>query len=205
MTFPSDVRDTEWTDNLKKWQATDVRQIDGHLNGQNYSVSLLPLEAKALHVVGLLVRTFDAAGHLLHFCETEQPFGDYYLQAFLLICSAIELFGRCINGDKDLVSGSGRALIAGFETIFTEKKIVLNDKTYSMDELVALRNLAAHGQGVASVNRKSVPVFLHVELLDKFPQYIKIAFDNYYRELFFSNNIDNRLSLAKSGIEPVHY
>lgn len=80
--------------------------------GTSYAVQLTPLDAKALHVFGLLVRTFDAAGHLFYFGETG-PYGDYYLHAFLLACSTIELLARCRNGDQNLIHGSNQFRVKG--------------------------------------------------------------------------------------------
>ncbi len=55
----------EWNaDNLTMWQ-------DNRITGL-VSDGLSPLEAKALHAIGLIVRAFDAVGHLLYFARNEE-------------------------------------------------------------------------------------------------------------------------------------
>ncbi len=205
MLMPQDVTPTDWQpNNLAQWK--DLLKTGGRDTfGSQLRTPLEPLEAKALHVFGLLAQTFNAAGHLLHFGR-EILFGDYYLHAFMLACSAIELLSRCNRGDKNLIGKSSEALAKGLTYVgLVRISVGLDGGVYTTDELVALRNLAAHGQGVASINWKTVQVFLHVELLDNFPTKLMQSFDRYYDEVFSSHNPDARKRLAVSGVEPVLY
>ena len=207
MVLPSDTQNSDWGyDNLQMWNNADLLQLKGRgATGTPYALQLTPLDAKALHVLGLLVRTFDAAGRLLYFGE-RGPYGDYYLHAFLLACSIIELLTRCRNGDQNLIHCSNAALERGLREVgLNEIHVGLEGYVYNPEQLIALRNLAAHGQGVASVRGRSIPVFLHVELLDHFPERLMQAFNDYYNKLFDPTNSNARRNLAGSGVEPVLY
>lgn len=216
LSLPNDVDNGIWdTGNLSLWQDSKVVNIADH--------KLLPLEAKALHAIGVLVRTFDAAGHLLYFIRDGHlsgPWANHYLNVYLIVCSAIELLARCKLGHRTLIGrdspdpGPNEALKEGFKLTelarwsdtYSEYVLSTNEETYTLDKLVALRNLAAHGQGVASARGNvQSDIFLHVELLDNFPQVLGQSFDNYYQDLFDTSQPIVRENLAKAGIQPVHY
>jgi len=204
MTFPTDVGDNEWgsQNNLQMWKSPLVTDLRG--------VRLLPLETKALHTIGTLVQIFDSAGYLL--CcgpGKKRPFADYCHYAYLLACSAIELLGRCQNGVTSLRKStleSGLRLV-GLETIDVniKKNGIWTVYIYDTTKLVALRNLIAHGQGVASAGGAAQKVILHVELLDSFPAKLSKAFDDYHKNLFKSSNPRLRRQLAISRVEPTLY
>lgn len=59
-------------------------------------ITLEPIQAQALHVMGLLFLNFESAGHSL--CFDCRLAANYYLQSYLLACTAIELLGRCKKG-----------------------------------------------------------------------------------------------------------
>lgn len=202
MPFPNDILDSQWTqDNLPFWNHPDITNIAG--------ISLHPLEAKALHVIGTLVQIFDSVSHLLYCGNVQRPYANYYLYAYLLTCTAIELIGRCRTGETSL---SRSTLRQGFTnlgittiTVNVNQNGVPTGYTYNVDKLMALRNLAAHGQGVASSTGRREDVILHVELLDSFPTYLLNAYDRYYEELFESTDNTARQLLAISAVEPVLY
>jgi hypothetical protein len=201
--FPTDVAQSIWlAHNYALWKTPQVCEVE--------SVMLEPLEAKALHVIGTLVQIFEAAGHLLY-CDPEQarPYANYGRYVYLLACTAIELIGRCWNGKQNVYHST---LEAGLKVVDLQEvnvNIFVNGKhgqyTYDVSKLVALRNLIAHGQGIASANRRSELVTLHVELLDSFPGKLTKAFDDYYDHLFKSSNNHFRLKLAEAGVEPSLY
>ncbi len=202
MPFPNDIPDNEWNqNNLQLWNNTYVTNQNG--------LQLLPLEAKALHVIGTLVQIFNSVGYLLYCGNRQRPCADNYLYAYLLACTAIELIGRCRTGETNLARST---LEIGFTSIgITTITVNINQNglprgyVYNIDQLIALRNLAAHGQGVASAHRRSQNVFLHVELLDSFPGRLMEAFDRYYEDLFESADPIIRRMLALSAVEPVLY
>jgi hypothetical protein len=92
----------------------------------------------------------------------------------------------------------------GFRIVGLER-VGTGVEEYDLDKLVALRNLAAHGQGIASSRGSSIDVVLHVELLNGFPQRLAGAFDDYYLDLFSSPDPETRKNLARAGVEPVLY
>jgi hypothetical protein len=170
-------------------------------------LDLSPLEAKALHVMGLLMQNFEAAGHLLYFGGQKMG-ANYYLQAFLLACTDIELLAYCKNGREKLCKDYGKALKSGFELVSLAPVVETNHNKYTVDDLVSLRNLAAHGQGVVCTDGEAQEVektFLDIELLDSFPGKLMVAFDRYYDDLFQSGKRRWRTNLANAGIRPVHY
>lgn len=168
-------------------------------------ITLEPIQAQALHVMGLLFLNFESAGHSL--CFDCRLAANYYLQSYLLACTAIELLGRCKNGKnhRDPQVNLKRGIDeVGLSTVPTNGQLPDGTyHTYTTDDLVALRNLAAHGQAVATVQRKHRDVILHIELLDSFPQKLLSAFAEFYEDL--RNNKSDRVLLADSGVEPVHY
>ncbi len=208
--FPNDVNNRVWKpDNLTMWQ-------DNRITGL-VSDGLSSLEAKAWHAIGLLVRAFDAAGHLLCFArdgELSDPKANHYLHTYLIACSAIELLARCREGHENFLGrgsspGANEALKRGFRVVGlvdSNDTLVTNEEDYTLDKLVALRNLGAHGMGVASVHgRIRLDVFLHIELLDNFAQHLADAFDAYYRDLIDPSEHSVRGNLARSGLQPVLY
>jgi hypothetical protein len=207
--FPNDVNNDVWNaDNLTMWQD----RITGLVSG-----GLSPLEAKAWHAIGLLVSAFDAAGHLLYFARDgglSGPKANHYLHTYLIACSAIELLARCRKGHENFLGrgpspSANEALKRGFKIVRlvdSNDILVTNEENYTLDKLVALRNLGAHGMGVASARgRTRLDVFLHIELLDNFPQRLADAFDAYYRDLIDSSKHSVRENLARSGLQPVLY
>lgn len=215
-----DISDNEWgQENLWLWSQDRITNLNNYPQLQEGTrlkhLHITPLKAKAAHSIGLLVRTMNAASHLLYFEERENkgPWANYYLYAYLLSCSALELLGRIYRGDPDLQVNSNTALSHGFEVSGLvsqnangELVLQTNEETYSLDHLVALRNLAAHGQGQASARRQVIrDLFLHIELLDHFGIRISQAIDVFYTSLCNPAEQTLRRQLALCGIEPVLY
>src|SRR3990170_8748646 len=93
--FPNDIPNSEWNpDNLRMWSEPKI--------AGPYDLSLIPLQAKALHVVGTVVQIFNAAGHLLYAGKDGRPYADYCLYTYMIACTAIELLGRCQTGEQCL-------------------------------------------------------------------------------------------------------
>jgi len=120
--LPRDVQSGDWqSQNLAMWSDPEVVQFAGEYpEGNPYSIQLAPLEAKALHILGLLVQTFNAAGHMLY-VRGDRPWGNFYLHAYLLACTAIELLARCTRGDPDLRYDANEALKEGFRIVGLER------------------------------------------------------------------------------------
>jgi hypothetical protein len=202
MAFPADIHDNEWDqDNLQMWRVPQVTELNG--------IQLFPLEAKALHVIGTLVRVFDSVGYLLYCGSKNRPYTNYYLYAYLLACTAIELLGRCQTGEANIrcstLEPGLRNVGLGTVTVNVQRNGQPSGYTYDENRLSALRNLAAHGQGVASAHGQRQDALLHVELLDSFPSKLMAAFDGYYEELFESSNPQMRRMLAVAAVDPVLY
>ena len=202
MPVPTDIHDNEWDqDSYQMWSDPQVTNLVG--------TQLLPLEAKALHVVGTLAQIFNSAGYVLYCGARERPYADYYLYAYLLACTAIELLGRCQTGEQSITRSTLRSGLrsVGLQTVTVNINRAGQPASYvyNEDRLVALRNLAGHGQAVASTGGQRQDVILYVELLDTFPERLTVAFDNYYEDLFESNDPEMQRRLATAAVEPVLY
>lgn len=161
------------------------------------------------HVIGTLVRIFDSVGYLLYCGPRDRPYADYYLYAYLLACTAIELLGRCQTGEADIrhstLEHGLRNVRLETVTVNIQRNGQPSGYTFDKNRLSALRNLVAHGQGVASAHGQRQDVLVHIELLDSFPHKLIVAYDSYFEELFESTDPQMRKMLAAAAVDPVLY
>jgi hypothetical protein len=132
-------------------------------------IQLSPFSAKALYVFGMMRHLLESAGWLL---RHQSPF---YISAYLLICSALEIFARCLRGDADPEDRQATPrLKRGLEEI--AKTQIGNDmdvvavtpyRNYTVQDCVNLRNFAAHGAGTPGSGSDLTldPLLLHKMLL----------------------------------------
>jgi hypothetical protein len=150
-----------------------------------------PIALKALYVLGIIHDTCESVNWLLRFPNTTspQPWPVTYLPAVGLCLTSLELLGRCLLGYAGYDGNHGKNLESGIAYLFSVTPrnetpgvlAVTQYGMYSLDDLVALRHFAAHGQ--ATVNPKRPFRMIDVELLDAFPQLIGNALDRYWNTL----------------------
>jgi hypothetical protein len=163
-----------------------------------------PIEVKALYVLGVVHDTCESVDWLLKFPNpsSPQPWPVTYLPAVGICLSSIELLGRCLLGYAGHNGNHGRNLEEGINYLFS---VTPRHQTpgvlaatqyglYSLDDLVALRHFAAHGQATTNPNRPFRMIDL--ELLDAFPQLIGNALDRYWNTLQTDPNTCDQLGRA---------
>jgi hypothetical protein len=187
-----------------------------------------PLEIKAFYVVGLLLEICASVDCLLKansISKNEHPLahqvynaGGRYLPAFGVFSSGIELLGRCLTGNE--TADVNENLRVGFYYIgtpnhtpllhhipMTEPVISATNRSYTVQDLIDLRNYAAHGQSVVGekdpsgkrVPKNSLPG-IERQLFVPLPQKLGDATDTYWARL--QNNQEHCERLAKARIDP---
>ena len=161
-----------------------------------------PIIIKATYVFGVIHDICESVEWLL---KAPNAWPVTYLSAFGVCASAIEILGRCLNGDEKVSGTADLNLTRGFGWLIEctsrpelASNIVVktNHHEYSSKELIALRHFAAHGQ--ATVKRLD---FIDIELLDTFPQLIGNGMERYWNLLQQDITMCNHL--AKANIIPV--
>jgi hypothetical protein len=171
-----------------------------------------PLTIKAAYVIGV-IHTICQSVTLLLADKQAKRVG--YIPAYGVFASAIELLGRCLRGNAD-TRGSVKDLEAGFQWLasikfddyrgdFTSvpKKIVLvqtGQYMYSIENLVALRHFAAHGQSTAKQVAPGHYQFGYVdyEILEHMPPLLANALESYWAALQSDESLCNSLAQAKA-------
>ena len=190
--------------------------------GSQFGISAFA--AKALFALGMMRRYILSANMVL---KGLRHLG--FLSACGLLGSGAELLGRCIHGDKkvrqDPVKESSKRLEKGFEFISRPRlppgvvvgtnNFKVEDGGYSAQDLIYLRNLAAHGGCITKASQIKGDIELLHELRKAFfgvpigewdPHEgregpIEGAIDRYYRVLA-SGDPEMCERLASAGISP---
>ncbi|MBN1311953.1 MAG: hypothetical protein JXB30_11100 [Anaerolineae bacterium] len=163
---------------IPRWQSVlgDIRQPWVDLGSQ---LTLDPFEAKALFALGMMRRYFLSANAVV---GTMRHRG--FLSAYSLMCSGIELLGRCISTDQearqDPRQHSGDRLQEGltfitpahlisFPGVIVETNHYPKDSGgYSSSDLMNLRNLATHGGSISPASQIKADIELLEELRKAF-------------------------------------
>ncbi len=164
-----------------------------------------PLTVKAFYVFGVQLAVFRSVSYLL---EGDKLPSTTYLPAYALFASGIELLGRCLRGNTG-TKGSTEDLNAGlrwlalakfpeFESIPEGHEIVSTmNGPYSIEQLAALRNYAAHAQSAVV----HVPPQIDFLILQEMPPLIASAMESYWAQL--QNTPAPCNALAKANVAPI--
>jgi hypothetical protein len=196
--IPYNVRFPAALSNAKKWQTEALEWAKLNYAASNND-GFKPLTAKALYITGIILDYCHCVTILLdeeHFISTA------FYPAYATFASAVELLGRCINGNRTK-KNAGNDLTTGFkwlaapaankyQSISDNHILVHTGNAYPIKELVALRNFSAHGQGV---NPSTFKRFDHF-ILEKMPALIGNAMEAYLTELKSSDDLANNLGKA---------
>jgi hypothetical protein len=162
-----------------------------------------PLEVKAFYLFGLLDDICQSVQSLV---KAKNGWPEKYLPALSLFASAVDLLGRCVRGDSS--AHSKENLRVGFWYLFnaapTPPARKLNSAqamsilvrtpflSYTVLDLVALRNYCTHGQAAMST-----PSGIDNQLLVQFPKHIGDSMEVYWSALQANDDYCQRLGLAR--------
>jgi hypothetical protein len=172
----------------------------------NANPTFSPVEIKAYYVIGLVD---DICQSVECLTNADQSWPEKYLPAFGLFASAVDLIGRCLTGNQTL--NVNENLRVGFWYLFHPTSsppprslnnanlnttlITTSHLSYTVADLVSLRNYSAHGQ--AAQNRLSS---IDNELLAQFPEPIGNAMETYWSAL--QNDAEYCHRLGRALIDP---
>ncbi len=174
-----------------------------HLNVGN-AVQWPPISLKALYVLGIIHDFCHAANHLL---VSDLAWPTFYLPAYNLVASGIEILGRVVGGEVRDQGTVGINFRKGFGYLREttplpgeppEIVIATNHNKYNVSALIELRNFATHGQ--ATFDPKNMKI--DIELLDNFPTLIAAALERYWNEL--QRDVGLCELLAQANVVPLH-
>ena len=144
-TGPADVV-SRWQQEGPEWTALN-NQSHGH-------PGFYPLTVKAGYIVGVIHDICQSVDLLL---RDRRSWPVTYIPAYGVFASAVELMGRCINGNDTTINNTAD-LMTGFKWLVPSPAAPLDENTilirtsahqYSVGMLAALRHFAAHGQATA--------------------------------------------------------
>jgi hypothetical protein len=191
-----------WDAQARNWSSLN-QDTGGH-------PGFYPLTIKAAYVIGVIYTLCESVSVLLG-SPNAKVVG--YIPAIGVISSGIELLGRCIEGNQRAM-GSTVDLRIGYKWLascfFTDYRgnyqnvpleIVLlqtSNYHYTINNLIALRHFAAHGQ---ATSREDIPgsyVFGYIdfEILEHIPHLLADGLEVYWNELMTNVNMCNNLARA---------
>jgi hypothetical protein len=163
------------------------------------------LEVKAFYVYGLI---YDICQSVQALANQSNFMPDLYMPAYAILASGIELLGRCLQGDANESRTAGQNTRTGFHFLVNQSPsdppaptsvivVTTRGHSYSITDLVALRNFTAHGQ---AANRR-LPAVIEPELLINFPQLIGDAMEIYWHRLLTEVSYCEKLGTA--NVRPI--
>jgi hypothetical protein len=191
------------------------------------NAQLTAVEIKAFYVIGLILEICASVDCLLKansLSENDHPLayrvftsGGRYLPAFGVFASGIELLGRCLTGND--TAQVNENLRVGFHylaspdatpllnNIPVNTEVVATSRPYTIQDLIDLRNYAAHGQstvGQRDATGRLVPMSnppgIERQLFSQLPQKMGDAMEIYWRSL--REDTDHCRRLAEARIDP---
>lgn len=186
------------------------------------------VEIKAFYVIGLILEICASVDCLLKansLSENDHPLayrvftsGGRYLPAFGVFASGIELLGRCLTGND--TAQVNENLRVGFHyfarpdpapllnNIPVNTEVVATSHPYTIQDLIDLRNYAAHGQstvGQKDATGRLVPISsppgIERELFSQLPQKMGGAIQTYWLEGLL-RDADHCRRLARARVDP---
>jgi hypothetical protein len=185
------------------------------------------LEIKAFYVIGLMLEVCASVDCLLKasLSKNEHPLayqvftsGGRYLPAFGVFASGVELLGRCLTGNE--TAQVNENLKVGFHylakptltplltSIPMGTDVVITSRSYSIQDLIDLRNYAAHGQstvGEKDASGRLVPKSnlpgIERDLFGRLPEKMGDAIQVYWHDALL-HDVEHCRRLAKARIDP---
>lgn len=193
---PTEVVDT-WPEEKLQWIALN-REAGGN-------PEFKPLTIKASYIIGVIHSICESVECLLQNRE-KYTIQKTYLPAYGIFSSGIDILGRCVKGEANPTKVG---IWAGFKWLVnSDHESVNNDQVllhtsnqeYSINNLVALRNFAAHGQATNIEIEQSI-FKVDYEILEKIRPLLADGLARYWNELIHGNNAEGLCNrLAKANI-----
>lgn len=145
-----------------------------------------PITTKAMYVLGVIHSICTSVTALL-----KGPLAATYLPAYGVFASGIDLLGRCIRGNptsntapqrrcpSDLLEGFRWLANAYYRGQVPNDIIQTSERRYTIDDLVALRHFAAHGQATTRYQLQNIDY----EILEKLKPLMMEGLDTYWETL----------------------
>lgn len=201
MAAPVNVKLQHPTVHLKHWPAesTDWQELNAAVGG---NPDFYPLTVKAGYVLGVIHDLCESIAILLR--SSPNP-AITYLPAYGILASGVDLLGRCICGERDTGGRSGSCIETGFRWLASDDAgkpsplalvVETSAAKYSMTDLVALRNFAAHGQAIAHPKPLHGVRDLDYELLDALKPRLAAGLERYWNDLQSDDGLCNALAKA---------
>lgn len=197
----------DWETQVKAWRELNLA-IGGNQN-------FYPLTIKGAHVIGIIYSLCQSVDILL---KEKGNIEVTYLPAYGVFASGVELLGRVINGNdeawkitKDIETGfkwlasAPSKNLSEYTTIPLDRILVTTTNSpYSIDELIALRNFAAHGQAILKQTRETAfnSNIVDQEILAHMPPLLAKGLEKYWMGLINDTALCD--SLAKANVLPFH-
>jgi len=198
-----------------------------HLQTGIANAQFTAVEIKAFYAIGLILEICASVDCLLKAdspSENGHPLayqvfslGGRYLPAFGVFASGIELLGRCLTGND--TAQVNENLRVGFHYLASPDatpllnnipvctEVVATSRSYTIQDLIDLRNYAAHGQsavGQRDATGRLVPMSsppgIEGELFTPLPRKMGGAVGTYWAKL--QNDANHCTRLARARIDP---
>jgi hypothetical protein len=201
MAAPVNVRLQHPTVHFRHWPAESIEwlKLNAAVGG---NPDFYPLTVKAAYILGVIHDLCESIAILLR--SSPNP-AITYLPAYGILASGVDLLGRCIRGERDTGGRSGGCIETGFRWLApgdhgepSHLVIVVETSAakYSVTDLVALRNFAAHGQAVAHPRPLHGVRDLDYELLDALKPLLAAGLERYWNALQHDDGLCNALAKA---------
>lgn len=161
----------DWTAQVQQWE-----QLNREARG---NPDFYPLTIKAAYVIGVI---HDLCVSVTCLFKSGAPRHTFYLPAYGIFASGVELLGRCITSkDKPTINlKTGLMWIANPTSYdqLDEKDTFIQTSTraYTFNILANLRHFAAHGQGRAQTG----VVDIDYEILSQLHPYLRDGLESYW-------------------------
>jgi hypothetical protein len=192
---------SDWVTQAPRWEK--LRNDIGAVS------DFYPLTVKALYVTGIIFAACKSIDILLN---STAPVSTTYFPAYAIYASTIDLLGRCIRGNNKTVDSTedirtgfkwlAQPELSSYATV-PEDRLLITTKTnwgtinreYTIHELIAMRNFAAHGQA----SSRDLPD-IDYNILGEMPPLLAKGVEAYLEAL--ESNIEPCVRLAKALVEP---
>lgn len=156
-----------------------------------------PVTIKAAYVIELIYQMFEGAESLIRDSASSSV---KFLSALGVVASAIELLGKCLQGSEEPWADSPDCLKSGLRWLLKPDlsrtsgtgqdspfTVTSKSTTYTIDDLMKLRNFSAHGQ--ATTGETNLPWTLDPELLIEFPNKMGDGINHYWAIIAWPDNL----------------